>query len=119
MSQPAVLPVLYNLFYSGDAGMKLVVAQRLFLRYRGELERDSRLIRGLACLNRLHEALNRQMLVMELDLICGRCAQQTDGGCCSQTIAAETDVAQLLLNLWLCPELQGRKRGCGQHRMPQ
>ena len=99
MSQPAVLQHLYTLFYGGDTGVKLVVARKLFLRYGWELERNSRLTRGLSELVRLHEGLKLQMLAMELDRICSRCAQKTDGGCCSQAMAAEIDVAQLLLNM--------------------
>ena len=113
MSQPAVLQHLYTLFYGGDTGVKLVVARKLFLRYGWELERNSRLTRGLSELVRLHEGLKLQMLAMELDRICSRCAQKTDGGCCSQAMAAEIDVAQLLLNM-----LAGVPVSCTQNNGP-
>ena len=95
----SVLPQIYDLFYSGDIGMKLEVAGRLFLLYGEELAQDPRVAAAMAELCGQHKALRQQMLVMEMDRICTRCAQGSGGGCCSMAIAAETDVAQLLMNM--------------------
>jgi hypothetical protein len=94
-----VLPQLYDLFYSGDIGTKLEVAGRLFLLHGEELGQDWQVAAGMTDLCGRHEALRQQMLVMEMDRICTRCAQGSGGGCCSVAFAAETDVAQLLMNM--------------------
>jgi hypothetical protein len=94
-----VLPQLYNLFYSGDIGMKLEVAGRLFRLHGEELAQDSQVAAGMTDLCGLHQALEQQMLAMEMDRTCTRCAQGSGGGCCSVAFAAETDVAQLLMNM--------------------
>ncbi len=93
-----VLPQLYDLFYSGDIGTKLEVAGRLFRLYGEELAQDPRVAAGMMDLCGRHQALRQQMLVMEMDRTCTRCAQGS-GGCCSMAIAAETDVVQLLTNM--------------------
>jgi hypothetical protein len=95
----AVLPQLYALLYGGDVGTKLAVAEKLFRFYREELKREPLLAAGLSSLSSLHDALQQQMLAMGMDRTCARCAQGSGGGCCSMTIAAETDVVQLLLNM--------------------
>ena len=93
------LPQLYDLFYGGDISGKREVAERLFLRYGAELLQDPQVAAGITDLRCLHEALQQQMLTMEMDRSCTRCAQTSGGGCCSMAIAAETDVLQLLMNM--------------------
>ena len=110
MRGSAVLPNLYTLIYGGNVETKLAMARRLFSRYGREIERDQQISPGIAALLRLRQGLSRQMLTMGLDVICCRCAQKTGGGCCSEAIAAETDVAQLLLNM-----LAGVLVACRQH----
>jgi hypothetical protein len=95
----AVLPQLYALLYGGDVGAKLTVAEKLFRFYSQALKQEPLLAAGLSLLSGLHDALQQQMLAMGMDRTCARCAQGSGGGCCSMTMAAETDVAQLLLNM--------------------
>ena len=93
------LPQLYDLFYGGDISGKRELAERLFLRYGAELAQDPQVAASIKDLRCLHEALQQQMLAMEMDRTCTRCAQKNGGGCCSMAIAAETDVLQLLMNM--------------------
>ena len=95
----STLPQLYDFFYGGDIDMKLAAAERLYRRYGVELLQDPPVIAGMTDLRGLHEALRQQMLAMEMDRTCTRCAQRSGGGCCSMAIAAETDVLQLLINM--------------------
>jgi len=99
MGGVSVLPQLYDLFYSGDIGMKLELAGRFFRLHGEELAQDSQVAAGMTDLRGLHQALRQQMLVMEMDRTCTRCAQGSGGGCCSVAFAAETDVVQLLMNM--------------------
>ena len=95
----STLPQLFDLFYGGDIDMKLAVAERLYRLYGAELLQDPQVTLGMTNLHDLHEGLQQQMLVMEMDRTCTRCAQRSGGGCCSMAIAEETDVLQLLMNM--------------------
>ncbi len=94
-----MLPQLYTLFYGGAAGARLQVAERLFRLHGVEMAEDKVIAAGMADLDGCRRALRRQMLAMEMDRTCTRCAQGSGGGCCSDVFAAETDVAQLLMNM--------------------
>jgi hypothetical protein len=91
------LAKLYDLLYSGDIVTKRRLAENLFRIYGEDLQKENRV--ALVTLMDLQQAVQRQMLAMGLDRICSQCAQQSCGGCCSMTIAAETDALQLLANM--------------------
>ena len=99
MEGVSTLTQLYDLFYGGDLGTKLAVAERLYLLYGAELSQDPQVATGMTDLRCLYEALRQQMLAMGMDRTCTKCAQKSGGGCCSMAIAAETDVLQLLMNI--------------------
>lgn len=95
----SVLPRLYGLFYTGDVGDKLLTAHELFRLYGRELASEADIAALLPVLERRQKGVVRQMGAMEMGSLCTACAKGADGGCCSMSFAAETDVVQLLLNL--------------------
>jgi hypothetical protein len=99
MEAVSTLPQLYDLFYGVDIIAKLEVAEMLLRLYGAELLQDPQVAAGMTDLRALHESLQQQMLAMEMDRTCTKCAQKNGGGCCSMAIAEETDVAQLLMNM--------------------
>jgi len=84
--------------YWGDAKTKLATAKGLQAAL-GEKIHDEQLAVGLARLNGLARELASQMRGMNFGIICSACAGRLGGGCCSQVMADETDVLQLLMNL--------------------
>jgi hypothetical protein len=110
------LPHLYDLFYGGDVGIKLEVAETLFRLYGRELAENTQVTDRMSVMYHLHQLLQEQMLQLKMDRICSRCGSVDGGGCCSIEMAAETDVVQLLLNMLAGIAISVLKRIDGQCR---
>jgi len=100
---------LYQLFFGGDVGRKLTIADRLFRLYGGELQQDAGVRAGMTRFHPLYRELTQQMLAMGLDRTCSACGEKNGGGCCSLAFAAETDVVQLLINMLAGVEVRIRQ----------
>jgi hypothetical protein len=96
-------------FYSGTAALKLRVARELQERYGPAMTACPEIQEGLAQLHDRARALEAHMQSMQLGRLCRSCATQTGGGCCSASMADNTDSIMLLTNLLL---------GIEVHRQP-
>ncbi len=92
---------LFNLLYSGEPAEKLAIARRLHAELHDRLAQIPGLAQALAEVRHQAQLLSDHMHAMELGQLCSRCATDPDGGCCSATMAGNTDVIQILLNLLL------------------
>jgi hypothetical protein len=85
-------------FFSGTTGDKLQLMEELFAD-QGAMLLSLAEITGALALLRSHEtALAGQMANMDLGALCGSCAAQPGGGCCSGYMEANSDVILLLMN---------------------
>ncbi len=87
-----------NLYFSGSVEEKLEVSRQLFAEHGQSLLQQLEIITGLARLQHSENALNEQMLAMDMGSRCSACAAQATGGCCSGYMAANTDAILLLIN---------------------
>jgi len=92
---------LLHLLYSGEPAEKLAAARRLHAELHDRLAQIPGLAQALAEVHRQANALSDHMQAMGLGQLCSRCAASPGGGCCSATMAGNTDVIQILLNLLL------------------
>lgn len=92
---------LLHLLYSGEPAEKLAVACRLHTELHDRMAQIPGLAQALTEVHRQANALSDHMQAMGLGQLCIRCAASPIGGCCSDTMAGNTDVIQILLNLLL------------------
>lgn len=96
MSHKKLLPE--HIFY-GSVKSRLEVGHTLFRDYGSQLMHDSVFQHEFRTLQEYASAVNSQMTGMDLGPLCTHCSSRPNGGCCSLTIAAETDAIQICLNL--------------------
>ena len=99
---------LLTLLYSGEPAEKLATARRLHAELHDRLARVPELEQALAEVQHQARLLSDHMRAMELGRLCSRCAANPGGGCCSATMAGNTDAIQILLNLLLGVEVTFR-----------
>jgi hypothetical protein len=92
---------LLHLLYSGEPAEKLATAHRLHAELHDQLAQIPGLAQALAEVQHQAQLLSDHMQSMGLGQMCSRCAANPGGGCCSATMAGNTDVIQILLNLLL------------------
>jgi hypothetical protein len=88
-------------FYSGSPAEKLAAARTLFAELAGRLTASKLLTEELERLRSHTQALDRHMEAMDLGQLCGGCAANPGGSCCSAYMAGNTDAIQILINLLL------------------
>lgn len=92
---------LLNLLYSGEPAEKLATAYRLHAELQYRMAQIPGLAQALAEVRHQAQLLSDHMHAMGLGQLCCRCAVSPGGGCCSATMAGNTEVIQILLNLLL------------------
>ncbi len=95
-------------YYSGTITEKLAVARELYTRHAARLTASPLFQEELDLLQRHALALGDYMQSMGLGRLCGHCAARDNGGCCSASMADNTDALLLLINLLLGIRVQGR-----------
>jgi hypothetical protein len=101
-------------YYSGTPAEKLAEARTLFAEYVERLLASPLLRAELDQLRRHARALSEHMRIMDLGQFCGRCAARPGGGCCSASMADNTDSIQMLINLLLGVST-ARQRDSGEY----
>lgn len=99
---------LLHLLYSGEPAEKLATARRLHAEHHDRLAQIPGLAQALTEVHRQAQALGDHMQAMGLGQLCSRCAATPGGGCCSATMAGNTDVIQILTNLLLGASVEFR-----------
>lgn len=89
-----------KLFF-GTVDEKLEYAEELYQRFGKILLEDQPLCSELKLLDEYSQQVNSQMVAMRMGEQCSHCASLEGGGCCSNYMAGETDVLQILMNLLL------------------
>lgn len=88
-------------FYSGTVAAKLLEARELQELYGTAMKACPEIREGLVRLHDYALALEAHMQFMQLGRLCSSCASQADGGCCSASMADNTDSIMLLTNMLL------------------
>ena len=101
-------------FYSGSPAEKLAAARPLFAELAGQLTASAQLTEALELLRSHTQALNRHMEAMDLGRLCGGCAANPGGGCCSAYMADNTDAILMLINLLLGVSV-AQQPDCGEN----
>ncbi len=87
-----------DLYYSGSTEQKISRTNELFALHGKNLLREEKIIKALHQLEKHAKALSEQMLLMQLDRLCSKCASTDNGGCCSSYMEANSNVILLLIN---------------------
>jgi len=88
-------------YYSGTAVEKLSMARTLYQQCGPRLSRHKAMQEALEHLRQSATALTAHMRSMGMDRLCCHCAARPGGGCCSASMADNTDSLQILINLLL------------------
>lgn len=94
-----MMPLPLSLMYNSPLGTRLEVGRNIYARIGAQLRNNIDFQRQFQLLTLYAADVNEQMARMDLGSCCCRCAAQPSGGCCSLTIAAETDAIQICMNL--------------------
>ncbi len=96
---------LFKQLYYGSVSVKQRLAEEIYESHSAILLMDNLLKLGLEELTDYASQLNAQMTGMNMGELCGQCAAENGGGCCSLYMAGETDGMQMLMNLLVGGEL--------------
>ena len=88
-----------EVFYFGDVSFKIESAHRLHRQFGDRLRADGQIRLNLDRLVHLEQEVSEAMRSMGMFELCAECGSQPPGGCCSATMANETDAMLLLINL--------------------
>jgi hypothetical protein len=91
----------FQLWYNGTPAEKLAQARLLRQEIGAQLLADADFMGEIETLRSHCLALSTQMQAMDLGSLCSACAARDDGGCCSASMADNTDSLQILINLLL------------------
>ena len=101
MSSQPQPQVLLSRLYTGNPVLQLERAQALACWLQEHNARAAPLVHLLPELQRAAGVLAEHMQRMQLGDICRACATRPGGGCCSASMAANSDVPLMVLNLLL------------------
>ena len=93
-----------DLFFEGSLEKKIDRMNILYQNYGSQLLADSSVMTALARIKQYCAALSDHMAAMDLGTLCTKCAQTSNGGCCSRYMEANSDVILLLINRLQRPE---------------
>lgn len=99
----------FQTWYNGSPSEKLDQAQQLQQQFRPDQPNAATLSHEIGLLRSSCQRLSAQMEDMALGRLCSRCATRPGGGCCSASMADNSDSIQILINLLLGIEVYHRE----------
>jgi hypothetical protein len=88
-----------RIFFFGSKETKLYEAKKLYDVNGKRFLEDQHFKKNIENLLRLASTLHSHMEGMKMAKLCAGCASEENGGCCSSTMANETDSIQICMNL--------------------
>lgn len=87
-------------FFSGTVESRLKIGRALCTAIGPQLMHDQLFIQSFDVLRDYAESLDQHMKMMDMGKSCTLCSTENNsGGCCSLTMAGETDAIQFLMNM--------------------